>query len=428
MADQALIIGGGIGGLSAALALHRVGVACAVFEQAAAFTEVGAGLQLGPNAVRRLHAWGLRSELARIGAFPQALHVRSAASGAVLGTLALGAAAAARYGAPYITAHRADLHGLLLAAVQATPTPLHTGSTLMHKPLTDNTLNHRAETPHSARITIQSTAHASASHEGAFIVGADGLRSAVRQALLGDGAARATGQVVYRALLAQAALPAALRSSDVTVWLGPHLHVVSYPVRGGDLLNVAAIVQGTLLPNVTEHDTQNASQHVPHPPAPGSDWAQCVHTAAVHAALRQMCAPLNEVVHSASDWRGWAVYDRAPLTAAQQMAQGRVALLGDAAHPMRPYLAQGAGMAIEDAAALAAALQSVQKAHGQQGNIPQALQAYAAARWQRNAQVQARARRNGELFHATGLLRLARDAGIALLGRRVLDVPWLYGG
>jgi salicylate hydroxylase len=134
---------------------------------------------------------------------------------------------------------------------------------------------------------------------------------------------------------------------------------------------------------------------------------------------------LNDLIHAMTDWRAWNVYDRAPIASPQHMVRGRIALLGDAAHPMRPYLAQGAGMAIEDAAALAAALSNTPSLHN---DTAQALQAYAAARWQRNARVQARAHRNGELFHATGLMRLARDAGIRLLGKQVLDVPWLYAG
>jgi salicylate hydroxylase len=388
VSSKALIIGGGIGGLTAALALSRVNQACAVFEQAATFGEIGAGLQLGPNAMRRLHAMGLAPALAAVAAFPKQLQVRSAASGAIMGALPLGEDAVQRYGAPYATLHRGDLHAVLLAAVQATPTQLRTGCEY----------NNYSVTTDSARIIANRVPH-----EGAYVVGADGLRSSVRQQLLGegDGAPRLAGQVVYRALVQQNLLPFAVRTSDVTVWLGPHLHVVVYPLRSGAWLNVAAIVHGQLTVD-------------------SGNWDQTVHAVAVRAALKTMCAPLNDLIHAVPDWRAWNVYDRPAMTGASQHAQGRVALLGDAAHPMRPYLAQGAGMAIEDAAVLADAVKV------NSSDIPSALQRYAHARWQRNAQVQRRAQRNGHLFHLPPPLSWARDAGIALLGKQVLDVPWLY--
>lgn len=386
MSQKALIIGGGIGGLAAALALSRVNQTCAIFEQAPEFSEIGAGLQLGPNAMRRLHAMGLAPALAAIATFPKQLHVRSATSGTVIGTLQLGDEAVNRYGAPYATLHRADLHAALLVAVQATSTQLRTGCEF----------NTYSMTSDSARIIANHVPH-----DGAYIVGADGLRSRVRQQMLNDGAPRLAGQVVYRALVQQGRLPSAQRGMDVTVWLGPHLHVVVYPVRSGEWLNVAAIVHGQLA-------------------ADSGNWDQVVHTAAVQAALKTMCAPLNDLVHAMPDWLAWNVYDRPAMTGASQHAQGRVALLGDAAHPMRPYLAQGAGMAIEDAAALADAVRR------DSNDIPSALQRYALARWQRNAKVQHRAQRNGQLFHLPQPLSWARDAGIALLGQQVLDVPWLY--
>jgi salicylate hydroxylase len=406
--QPAIIIGGGIGGLSAALALQQAGLNATVLEQAPAFTEIGAGLQCGPNAMRRLHSWGLQADLARVAAFPNALRVRSAATGGVLGTLPLGASAVAAYGAPYATLHRADLHAVLLAAAQAA------GVSMM--------ANHSMDSycEHVKGVTIKSTncvadEAVETVFEASCLIGADGLRSTVRSHLLNDGAPRAAGQVVYRALVAQSELPAALRSQDITVWLGPHLHVVAYPVRGGEMLNVAVIVHGVLAENASLFKNQ----------AQASAWNQSVHTPAVHAVLRDMCSPLKDLIHAMTDWRAWNVYDRAPIASPQHMVRGRIALLGDAAHPMRPYLAQGAGMAIEDAAALAAALSNTPSLHN---DTAQALQAYATARWQRNARVQARAQRNGELFHATGLMRLARDAGIRLLGKQVLDVPWLYAG
>jgi salicylate hydroxylase len=201
------------------------------------------------------------------------------------------------------------------------------------------------------------------------------------------------------------------------VWLAPKLHVVCYPIRAGELFNVAVIMHGSIDTPTDSTATQPQNEA----------WNQAIQTQAVYQAVRRVChadSPLMALIEALSDWRVWTVYDRAPIQSAAQMAQGShsIALLGDAAHPMRPYLAQGAGMAIEDAGVLARCIQ------GQAHNIPAALNAYADTRWQRCARVQARARRNGELFHATGLMRVARNAGIRLLGQQVLDVPWLYGG
>ncbi|MDB5928927.1 MAG: monooxygenase, FAD-binding protein, partial [Polaromonas sp.] len=248
--------------------------------------------------------------------------------------------------------------------------------------------------------------------EGDVLIGADGLWSRVRQLMLGDRPPRATGHLAYRAMVRQASLPEALRSQQVTAWLGPRLHVVQYPVRGGEWLNVVFIVQGKIV-----DDLQN--------------WDHGANGLELQGALQGTAAPLRELIEAVTQggsraspaWRLWALCDRPPLSGAHQQARGRVALLGDAAHPMRPYLAQGAGMAIEDAAELGSALaQALDPAL----DVPTLLQRYALNRWQRNARVQARSERNGRIFHAEGLLRWGRDLSMRLLGDKVLDVPWLY--
>jgi salicylate hydroxylase len=223
----------------------------------------------------------------------------------------------------------------------------------------------------------------------------------VRQQLLGDAPARFTGHLAYRALVAQADLPAHLRSDQVTVWMGPRLHVVHYPVRSGQWLNLVAIVHGDK-------------------PAQGEAWDNAGHTQALMQAMGAVGRDLHERLASVPAWRQWALHDRAPMSGAREMAQGRVALLGDAAHPMRPYLAQGAGMAIEDAQVLAQSL----SAGG--ASVPEQLQAYAEQRWARNARVQARAIRNGRIFHAQGAVALGRNLSMRFMGERVMDVPWLY--
>lgn len=389
---QALIAGGGIGGLAAALAGARAGWQVRLYERAPAFSEVGAGIQMGPNVVKLLHGWGLAEALADVAAFPQQLEVRSAVTGETLGLLRLGAAMAQRYGAPYATVHRADLHRILLDALRQADVVLKLNQTLSRF------------TQNADAVTVQTADGPPI--EGDVLVGADGVWSPVRQWLLGDGPPRATGHLAYRALVPQAGLPDALRSSQITAWLGPQLHVVQYPVRGGEWLNVVGIVHGR---------TGDALDNWDH----GTDAAE------LRAALAGTCAPLQDLVQGIDGWRLWALCDRPPLQGAYQHALGRVALLGDAAHPMRPYLAQGAGMAIEDAAELGRVLaQALDPAL----DVPTMLNRYALNRWQRNARVQARAIRNGQIFHARGLVRWGRDASLKLLGERLLDVPWLYGG
>ena len=394
MPAHILVAGGGIGGLATALALAPGGHRVDVFEQAAVFGEIGAGVQLGPNVTRRLGQLGLAQGLASIAARPDALVVHSAGSGAMLARLPLGDAMQQRYGAPYFCVHRADLHGLLLDAVRARGTGALTTAARIEQVETSDDL-----------VCVSSTD--ARAWEGDALIGADGLWSQVRRQLEAASAAeppRATGHTAWRALVLQADLPAALRRRQVDVWLGPRLHAVAYPVRGGDWLNVVVIAESA-------------------PAGDARDWDQASSLAALqHAAGR--CGPsLQALLEAMPSWRAWTLGDRAPLASAADMAHERVALIGDAAHPMVPYLAQGAGMAIEDAAALAAAL-----GEGGAADVPAAFARYAEARWRRNARVQARARRNGEIFHATGALRLGRDLALRALGARLLDQPWLYAG
>ena len=387
MSLKIAIAGGGIGGLAAALALSRSGQQVQLFEKATAFSDIGAGIQLGPNVTRILQAWGLLDALRPLALEPDRLQVRSATTGCVLCELRLGDAMAARYGAPYLTLHRADLHAVLLQAVQQTSAVLHV----------DRAVQGFQQT--SQGVSVQTS---QGQHKVDALIGADGLWSHTRQQLLNDGAPRRTGHLAYRALIKQALLPDRLRSQNVIAWLGPNMHAVQYPVRGGEWLNVVVFVHGDV-----PDDFQN--------------WNHSANAVDLLTQLAGCCPALQDVLQAAPDWRLWVMHDRPPMQDSPQMAQGRVALLGDAAHPMRPYLAQGAGMAIEDAAELGLALQEAAPQ-----NVPAALQHYAAMRWQRNARVQARALRNGRIFHATGPVRWGRDVAMKLVGERLLDMPWLY--
>lgn len=391
MHTDVLIAGGGIGGLAAGLACSRAGCHVRLYERADTFSEVGAGIQMGPNVTRVLHGWGLESALRQVAACPERLQVRHALSGAELGMLRLGQAMVQRYGAPYLTIHRADLQQLLLQALQQRDAVwLHTGKTA----------NRFVETNGAVGLSLDDGLDV----EGDVLIAADGLWSRLRRQLLDDGAPRVAGHLAYRAMLPQASLPAALRSQQVTVWLGPKLHVVQYPVRGGEWLNVVAIVHGHVHGGL-------------------EDWDHGANAGDLQAALASTCSALRELIAAVPAWRLWVLCDRPPLSAAAQMARGHVALLGDAAHPMRPYLAQGAGMAIEDAAELGRQLAWVDGVL----DVPTLLQRYALNRWQRNARVQARSIRNGEIFHLEGLMAWARDAAMRLGGERLLDQPWLYG-
>jgi salicylate hydroxylase len=397
---KVLIAGGGIGGLAAALACARAGAGVALFERAAEFSEVGAGIQLGPNVVSVLHGWGLKDELAAVAAFPHRLQVRSASTGAELGVLTLGPEIQARYGFPYATIHRADLHGLLLTRLTAHgDVQLNVNSAVDR--FEQQAVDEQAATGASVQLHLADGRQA----HGDLLVGADGLWSRVHQQLLNDGLPRPMGHLAYRALIPQSSLPAHLRSQQVTAWLGPRLHVVQYPVRRGEWLNVVGFVHGAVAGDV-------------------QDWDHSANAADLRRAMGATCAPLQDLIHAIEAWRLWVLAIRPPMRGAQEQAQGHVALLGDAAHPMVPYLAQGAGMAIEDAAALGRVLAS----DGAALQIPALLQRYAQARWARNARVQARALRNGKIFHATGSMRWGRDASMKLLGERLLDIPWLYRG
>ena len=397
--NEVLIAGAGIGGLAAALACRRAGATVRVFERAPVFGEVGAGIQIGPNVTRILHAWGLADVLRQVAAFPDRLQVRSAGSGRELGVLPLGASALQRYGAPYATIHRSDLHQLLLTA-------------LMKHGSVEPELAAQVRGFSQSALSVALEFVDGRQIDGAALIGADGLWSPVRQALLHDGDPQPSGHLAYRAMLVQQDLPVALRSQQVTVWLGPQLHVVQYPVRAGAGLNLVAIVHG-------DPDWLHAANATPGQLA---NWSQQTGAAEVLRALRGVCAPLQALVDAASGWRLWILCDRAPMRGAQEHACGRVALVGDAAHPMRPYLAQGAGMAIEDAQVLG------QNLGDGSGDVAGQLQRFAGQRWQRNRRVQLRSRRNGRIFHSSGPLRWGRDAAMAVLGQRLLDLPWLYRG
>lgn len=387
-----LVAGAGMAGLAAATAAARAGLCVRVFEQTARLGEVGAGLQLGPNAVRVLADWGLMDALCAVAAFPDALVVRDARAGGELGRLRLGERAQARYGQPYATLHRADLHALLWqAASSCDKVAIELGHTV---------LDWQAE-PDGVTVQLSNAETA----RGRLLLGCDGLWSRVRVPLLGDEMPRPTGHIAYRGLVDQATWPAAQRQNVVAAWLGPRMHAVVYPVRRGEQLNVVVIVHGRL-----GGDAQN--------------WSHSAELADLRAAMGPVAPALDAVLDAVPQWLRWPLFERPVITGPHAHGSGRVALLGDAAHPMRPYLAQGAAMALEDAWSLSQRLAQTQQPMQDPGP---ALATWAAQRWRRNAWVQARAARNGRIFHLLPPLSWGRNLAMAVLGERLLDVPRLYG-
>lgn len=390
MQKKIVIVGGGIGGLSTALACGYRDLPVQLIERNKVFSEVGAGIQISPNIVRLLEGWGLKDGLDALACFPSQLDIRSALNADLLGRLPLGERAVKRYGARYATIARSDLHGLLLKAVNAQ------GSTQL---IVGNAVEFVSQDASAVTVTTADGQNRRAN----VLIGADGLWSQVRDFVRLDAQPQFSGCVAYRATVVQTDLPETLRSEVITAWLGPDFHAVQYPVHRGELLNVVIIVKAPA-------------------PAELDQWNQTAEAHALQAHLANAAAPLQELVSAISKWTLWPLCGLPKVRSAQELAFGRIALLGDAAHPMLPFLAQGAGMAIEDAFAMADVLQ--QSSHEE----ADALERFARRRWKRNARVQAGAVRNGEIFHATGLRRWGRDTAMKLFGARMIDVPWLYRG
>ena len=381
---RVIVAGGGIGGLAAALSLAQRGANVTVLERAPAFAEVGAGLQLSANATRLLFRLGLEAQLRRIGFQPRSADIRDRADGDLLLTTPLGPAAEQRWGAPYLQAHRADLHGILLAAAEAAGVELRV----------DSPIGSFESGPDGVRLEAGGEALTAD-----VLIGADGLHSRVRQALVGERPARFTGRIAWRGLVEARRLPPGLVAPAATVWTARGAHFVHYYVRGGELVNFVGFTPGR---------------------RPGTEsWTETAAPGEMAQAFEGWPEPVRILIAEQRGGCGWrsAVYDRA---SDPRWTRGRVALLGDAAHPMPPYLAQGAGMAIEDAEALARHLAGPL-------DPAAALTAYAAERYPRTRRVQAWAERNGAIFHLPGPLRRAAFAVARSGGGGASRLDWLYG-
>lgn len=385
---HALIAGAGIGGLCAALCLARGGWHVSLYEKAKFLDESGAGLQLPPNASTVLQKLGLIERLRRFALCPQAITIRRARDGATLAQMPL-RDAEKRWGAPYLVIHRADLQRALLdAAARASGIRL----------VTDAAVN-GFELGASSVSAVIGQDGVSGKAEGDCLIGADGVHSLVRQNL-GLGSARFSRKMAWRALVDAAGVPAAMRREETTLWLGRGAHLVHYPLRGGAVINVVAIVE--------ENRWSGAE----------SFWASPGDPRDLVPRFAGWERSVRELLYGAAGWRKWPLFDCPPVAS---WVCGQVAILGDAAHAMLPFLAQGAAQAIEDAGALEEALE-------QGKDIEAGLRAYQALRRARATRVQKESRRQAAIYHLSGPAAFIRDAALrALSGEKMLArYDWLY--
>ena len=383
-----IVAGAGIGGLTAALALIRAGFRVVVLEQAERLEETGAGIQLSPNATGILFNLGAGDHLKQRAVAPEAIRVMRAKTAREIVRIPLGRAAELRYGAPYWVIHRADLQAGLIEALETTSDfVLRLGSTVEDYAV------------HAHGITVQARgAFASSDEHGIALIGADGLWSTLRGKLGDRAAPRFRNRTAWRALVPADRVSPQAREAATALWLGPDAHLVHYPVKGGEMINLVAIVSDDRRVKGWSADGRRADLL-----ARFSGW---------HKDARALIA-------APPTWQRWSLYDR-PLP--HPWGVGPVTLLGDAAHPMLPFLAQGGAMAIEDAAVLAGCLAH----HSEDPAV--GLRLYEGLRRRRAGRAQRHARRNGRVYHLKGPAAFARDLALKVMGgnRLLRRYDWLY--
>jgi salicylate hydroxylase len=385
-----LIAGGGIGGLATALALAKHGIESHVCERRIALPEEGAGIQIGPNGARILRTLGAAELLQDHVAVPNALSVRDGATARELTRLPLGAWIEERHGAPYWTAHRKDLHAALRGRAEA-------------EPLITLTRGVEIVSFESEGDGVRAVGAKGDILHASLLVSADGLWSRLRRQIsCQNGSAPSptpVGKSAFRTVVSADRLPSSLTPNAVHIWLSPGAHVVHYPVSAGRDIALVVIADD---------------------PSRCADWDAPAAAAAVREKVRGFAAPLQSLVGEGRQWRHWSLHAMAPLA---RWTLGRAALLGDAAHPMLPFLAQGAVMALEDAMTLAALIT------GSGGGVEASLQAYDLARRARVSRVAEASRRNGRIYHMHGVAALARNNVMKWVPppRVMAGFDWLYG-
>ncbi len=380
-----IVAGGGIGGLAAALALVRQGFHVKVLEQAPEIGEIGAGIQLGPNAFHAFDALGVGDKARSRAVFTDEMVMHDALDEYLVGRIPTGEAFRKRFGNPYAVIHRVDVHLSLLEGAQETGKVEFLTSTRVEKIEQDET---------SVTVYDQN----GKAHKGSALIGADGVKSVVRELYVNDPP-RVTGHVVYRAVIDKKDFPENLQWNAASIWVGPNCHLVHYPLRGGEQYNVV----------VTFHSRNKEQWGV-------TDGSR----EEVQSYFQGICPKARQLIDLPKSWRRWATADREPIG---QWSFGRATLLGDAAHPTTQYLAQGACMALEDAVTLGEALR-VNK-----NDFVKAFDLYQRSRVARTARIVLSAREMGRIYHAKGVERLIRnDLWKGRTPERFYDaMEWLYG-
>jgi 3-hydroxybenzoate 6-monooxygenase len=386
--DPILVVGGGLGGASVALALARKDFRVCLLEQAPEFGVIGYGIQLGPNAFYMFDRLGVSEAVLAQSIVPHALVMLDSVDASVIARIPIGASFNARFKRPYIVIHRVDLHRILLDACEEQPNvelmPL-TGAT-RYEDLGDRV---RLHTENNRLI------------EGAAIIGADGLRSTIRRQIVNEGEPRMTGFVAHRTIVPMSEAPADVRRNEVVLWSGPGFHIVHYPLRAGTLFNIVAVFK--------------TSTYVER-----GDIAS--YRADLDRTFRGSHPSMTALLSMMDLSRRWVISDRDPI---RHWSKGRATLLGDAAHPTLQTLAQGACMAIEDAVCLAELMEQVG------GDFAGAFRRYESARYLRTARVQFESRYHWDNFYHVG--GIEREVPREIWSRRseqeMFDcLAWLYDG
>lgn len=382
-----IVAGGGIGGLATALALSKKGLPSHVLEAASDFREIGAGIQLGPNVFKMFELLGLTEPITDIAVFPDNLIMRDALSGELVTSIPVKGPFRERYKYPYAVIHRGDLHSVLLEACRATPLVTLSAAQKVE-----------AYVDRGDRVVVST--ESGDEYEGAALIGADGLWSKVRAQLIGDGKPHVSGHIAYRGVIATHEVPAHLQSNNVILWAGPKTHLVHYPLRRGEVYNLVVVF---------------------HSRRYEEGWNSFGDPAELKEHFRGQQPQVLEFLAMVDEWRMWVLCDREPIS---RWSEGRVTMIGDAAHPMLQYLAQGACMAIEDAVILA------KHAAAAPRELAEAFLRYQRERYLRTTRTQVTARIFGEIYHAADAVR---DLRRAILGNRTPEqaingMAWLYDG
>ena len=382
-----LIVGGGIGGLTLALTLSRHGIKSHILEAREVFSEVGAGIQLGPNAGRILARLGLMDDIAKRASAPKEIRIRSAETGGDLATLPLIPYMEERFFAPYLTMRRVDLQSVLLEHV-----------------LGDDAITvsngFKLEKTRSSLGDITAISEKGDEISGAALVGSDGIWSVTREIVAPGHPLNFSGKTAWRTLIPNSDLPNGIDADKIGLWLGDNAHLVHYPVGGdSDEINIVAVI-----------DDQTEDRH----------WSQAAEKSEIEAHYDKWAPAAKMLIKSATTWRKWSLYTTKPLA---NWHQGRICLLGDAAHPVLPFLAQGGVLAIEDAFILADCI------NDNDDDIDLAFSVYETQREPRASRVQSRSQKNGTIYHMKKPISVARDlvlknsSATSLIGR----YDWLYG-